>query len=157
MGLFGKEERPAPKPQTPARRQEVAPPQVRPAGRDMTVIAKGATFDGTLTGASDVQIDGTFQGQIRISGRLTIADTGKIKAQLHGKVVIVAGHVKGDVTADERIELKEAATLTGDITAPRILIREGATFDGQVHMKTPTKPQPPATQKSAKNQPPRAS
>jgi cytoskeletal protein CcmA (bactofilin family) len=157
MGLFGKEERPAPKLQAPARRQEAAPQQVRPTGRDMTVIAKDAAFDGTLSGASDVQIDGTFQGQVRISGRLTIAETGKIKAQLHGKVVIVAGHVEGDVTADERIELKEAAALTGDITAPRILIREGATFDGQVHMKTPAKPQAPATPKGAKGQPPRAS
>ena len=152
MGLFGKEERPASKPQAPIRHPEPTPPRAQSVAHDATVIAKGATFDGTLTGNSDVQIDGTFQGRVRVSGHVTVTATGTVKAQLHGKIVVVAGRVEGNVTADGRIELKETATLTGDITAPRILIREGATFDGQVHMKAPGKPQASEDTKTSQEQ-----
>ncbi len=152
MGLFGKEERPAPKPKAPIHRSDPASPQTHPVSHDVTVIAKGATCDGTLNGSSDVQVDGTFQGHVRVSGRVTVTGTGTVTAQLHGKVVIVAGRVEGNVTADERIELKETATLTGDMTAPRILIREGATFEGQVHMKAPGTPKASADTKPTREQ-----
>jgi cytoskeletal protein CcmA (bactofilin family) len=56
----------------------------------------------------------------------------------------VAGTVKGDVLADDKIELKPSANLQGNITAPSILIQEGATFEGQVYMQKPAdlKPAP---------------
>ena len=50
---------------------------------------------------------------------------------------MVAGEIKGNVTADERIELRPSARLLGNMTAPRILIQDGATFEGKVEMKPP--------------------
>jgi cytoskeletal protein CcmA (bactofilin family) len=60
---------------------------------------------------------------------------------VHGKTVTVAGTVTGDITADDRIELEPSARVDGNITAPRILIQDGATFRGQVNMKEPSKRQ----------------
>jgi cytoskeletal protein CcmA (bactofilin family) len=51
--------------------------------------------------------------------------------------VVVAGTVAADITADEKIELEASARVDGNITAPRILIKDGATFKGQVNMKDP--------------------
>ena len=66
-----------------------------------------------------------------------VAPRGRVDATVHGRVVMVAGRVIGDITADEKIELEPTAQVDGDITAPRILIRDGATFRGKVNMKPP--------------------
>jgi cytoskeletal protein CcmA (bactofilin family) len=66
-----------------------------------------------------------------------VAARGRVDATVHGRVVMVAGRVIGDITADEKIELEPTAEVDGDITAPRILIRDGATFRGKVNMKPP--------------------
>jgi len=63
--------------------------------------------------------------------------------------VAIAGTVVGDVTADEKIELEPTARVEGNITAPRILIRDGATFKGQVNMKDPER-RPPVRTSSAR-------
>jgi cytoskeletal protein CcmA (bactofilin family) len=161
MGLFGRDDSPQPGPpaQTPSR---TVPAQ--PAG-DTTVIARSCEIEGTLTGTGDVTIQGRFKGNVDGSGKLFIAEGGKAEARLHARNIVVAGTVKGDVSADEKIELQPSAQLRGNITAPRILIQEGATFEGQVFMKkpvekpaasTPDKPKivdPPATQGSKKPEP----
>ncbi len=57
-----------------------------------------------------------------------------MQGDLHGRTLTVAGRVKGNVSADERVELKPTAQLKGNITAPRMHIAEGATFEGKVFM-----------------------
>ncbi len=137
MGLFGRSDQPA----TPTRQQpeEPRPPQPRGAQPppEVTLVARSATVKGTVTGSGDLRIEGTVEGKVRIGGRLVVGESGRVKAELHGKAVTVAGTVEGNVTADERIELAPSARLTGDITAPRILIQEGATFEGKVFMRSP--------------------
>jgi len=159
MGLFGRtEQHPTP---DPARASETATPVPRPrpapASEEVTLVARSAKVEGQLTGAGDLRIEGTVEGEVRIGGRLVVGEGGRVKARLHGKTVSVAGSVEGDVSADERIELTPTARLTGNITAPRILIQEGATFEGQVFMRSPAKEdgtrpagEPPAASTSAR-------
>jgi len=135
MAFFGRDERPTPKTQAAPVKPKVPATASAANRRETTLVARAARLEGTLTGGGDVQIEGRLDGNVSTSGRLTVAESGQVKAKLHGRVVILSGKVTGDVTADERIELKETAHLVGDITAPRVLIREGASFDGQVHMK----------------------
>ena len=139
MGLFGRDDRsqattgPQEKPAA-ARPAPAAPHQ--PSG-ETTLIAGSTSVEGTLRGSGDIRIEGKITGTVDASGRLLIAQTGTARARLHARVVVVAGTVEGDVTADERIELQPSATLTGNITAPKIHIQEGATFEGEVRMAKP--------------------
>ncbi len=136
MGLFGRDDSPTPKQTaTAALSRNQAPPQ---ASADTTTIARSCRIEGMLTGSGDVTIQGHFQGEIDGSGSLLIAEGGTAEARLHARNIVVAGTVKGDASADEKIELKPSANLLGNITAPRILIQEGATFEGQVYMKKPS-------------------
>lgn len=143
MGLFGRDDRPpqatpsATSANTP--REPAQAPQVH---AKTTLLSKATSFEGGITGSGDVTLEGELKGSVRISGRLVIAQSGNAKASLHGKTVQVAGTVKGDVTADEKIELLASARLNGNITAPRILIQEGAVFEGQVVMKDPNTGKP---------------
>jgi cytoskeletal protein CcmA (bactofilin family) len=142
MGLFGRDDtttKNGPVPATSPSRP-VGPTQTHPSPNDnLTVIARAARFDGVLDGGGDIRVDGEFVGTINGSALLIIADNGRVKATVHAKTVSVSGKVRGDVSADERIELTPSAVVEGNLTAPRILIQEGATFEGQVNMKDPRK------------------
>ncbi|HHQ48936.1 MAG TPA: polymer-forming cytoskeletal protein, partial [Acidobacteria bacterium] len=120
MGLFGKDDRkpasPQPRPQQPRVSQGPAS-----APRDVTVIGRGTRFEGKITGSADMLVEGEVGGAIDGGGTITIAEPGTVKANLHARVVVIAGTVTGDVSADEKIELQPSATLKGNITAPRIL------------------------------------
>jgi cytoskeletal protein CcmA (bactofilin family) len=149
MGLFARDDKPTAggqgiAPSRTAQSPQPSQPQPQHAaqgpGREVTIVAESARFDGTLGGSGDIHICGRFQGKIDSSGNLMIAASGRVKASLHARTVIVSGSVEGDVSAEERIELKPSAKLTGNITAPRILIEEGAAFEGQVHMQSPSAP-----------------
>jgi len=141
MGLFGRDDRSqaTTKPQEPSPAARPAS-QPAPASGETTLIARSTTFEGTIKGSGDIRIEGRITGTVDASGRLLIAESGRARARLHARTVVVSGTVEGDVTADERIELQPSATLTGNITAPKIQIHEGATFEGEVRMAKPDRP-----------------
>ncbi len=137
MGLFNKAQSSAPPSTAPAPRPESPKPQAPGpvAGTtNLTIIAKPATVSGRITGSGDFRIEGRLEGELDASGGVTVAESGSVKGDLHGRTLTVAGTVKGNVSADERVELKPTAKLKGNITAPRMHIAEGATFEGKVFM-----------------------
>ncbi len=139
MGLFGRDQAAPPSPATtPNAKPAPARPAggSKPAGNGTTLVAPGAQFEGSLTGSGDVRIEGRVSGTVAVDGHVIVNQTGLIEATLKARVVVVAGEVHGDVFADEKIELQPTANLVGNMTAPRILIQEGARFEGQVYMDT---------------------
>jgi cytoskeletal protein CcmA (bactofilin family) len=66
---------------------------------------------------------------------LTIGPNGKIKAQVFAKSVIILGEVTGNVTATEKVDIRDNGSVDGDITAPRVAIAEGAHFRGSIDMQ----------------------
>ena len=138
MGLFGRDERATPAPQ--AAGTQPSRPGVQASTHqqgDRTVIAASILVEGTLSGSGHILVDGRVRGSIEGRDEVVVAPRGRVDATVHGRVVMVAGRVIGDITADERIELEPTAQVDGDITAPRILIKDGATFRGKVTMKPP--------------------
>jgi cytoskeletal protein CcmA (bactofilin family) len=101
------------------------------------VIAHPSNIEGRVSGSCEIVINGLVKGTIDGTGRVTISEQGRVEATTHGRVVIVGGAVTGDITADEKIELESSARVDGNITAPRILIKDGASFKGQVNMREP--------------------
>ena len=142
MGIFGKSEsRPpealpekptasAPAP-APVPSPTLLPPAAAPRG---SVIGPRARLKGDITGDDDVVVEGTVEGQVRISRELRVAAGGRVLASVHAASVVVSGEVVGDCTATQRIELQATGRLTGDIRAPRIAIAEGASFKGKSEM-----------------------
>ncbi|HJS59852.1 MAG TPA: polymer-forming cytoskeletal protein [Vicinamibacteria bacterium] len=142
MGIFGKSEaKPEPIPEKPSAPVPVpkpaaatAPPATTPAVARVSVIGARARLKGDITGDDDVVVEGTVEGQIRISRELRVAQGGRVLASVHAASVVVSGEVVGNCTASQRIELLATAKLTGDIRAPRIAIAEGAVFRGKSEM-----------------------
>jgi cytoskeletal protein CcmA (bactofilin family) len=101
----------------------------------MTNLGPSLTINGDVTCQEDMTIHGTVKGTITMQqGTLVIAQTGIAEANVHGSIITVHGTVSGDLVASDKIELTDTATVTGTITAPSLLLREGAAFNGLVDM-----------------------
>lgn len=99
-----------------------------------TVVAPGTHFEGTVTGATEVRIEGEVAGDVQIESRLIIGRQGKVTGTVVAQTVIIAGTMEGDVRAEDRIELGASGVAQGDLSAPRVVIAEGAFFKGRVEM-----------------------
>ena len=99
-------------------------------------IGKSVIIKGELNGSEDLTIEGKVEGKIELRQHvLTIGPNGKIKAQVFAKSVVVLGEVHGNVTATDKVSIRENGAVDGDITAPRVAIAEGAHFRGSVDMQ----------------------
>lgn len=98
------------------------------------VIGSKITIKGEVTGDEDVVVEGTIEGQVRITRDCRVSPTGSVKASIEAQSIIVSGEVTGNCTASSRVEIQATGRLTGDIRAPRIVIAEGAMFRGTSDM-----------------------
>lgn len=115
--------------------------------RDIVNIGKSVVIKGELNGSEDLTIEGQVEGTIQLRDNvLTIGPNGKIKAQIFAKSVIILGEVTGNVTASEKVDIRDNGSVDGDIISPRVAIAEGAHFRGSVDMQRKGAAQP---QKSA--------
>jgi cytoskeletal protein CcmA (bactofilin family) len=101
---------------------------------DKTFLGKDASFKGELSFSGTLCIDGKFEGQINTSGTLIISKSGDIEANINAETVICEGHVKGDITASKKVELRSNSKVTGDVQSPSLNIEVGAKLDGKCDM-----------------------
>jgi len=129
----------APQPPTPV---STGAPVSRPADsghlmeKDIVNIGKSVVIKGELNGSEDLTIEGHVEGTIQLRDHvLTIGPNGRIKAAVFAKSVIVLGEVTGNVTASEKVDIRDNGSVDGDIISPRVAIAEGAHFRGSVDMQ----------------------
>src|ERR1051326_6986368 len=107
-----------------------------PMEKDIVNIGKSVVIKGELNGSEDLTIEGHVEGTIQLKDHvLTIGPNGKIKAQVFAKSVIVLGEVTGNVTASDKVDIRDNGSVEGDIISPRVAIAEGAHFRGSVDMQ----------------------
>jgi cytoskeletal protein CcmA (bactofilin family) len=81
-------------------------------------------------------VEGTVEGTIELRDNvLTVGPNGRIKAQVFAKTVIVMGTVVGNITTSERVDIRDAGSVDGNIVSPRVAIADGAHFRGSVDMQ----------------------
>ena len=100
----------------------------------MTVLDKGAEFEGKLTFEGKVQINGKFRGEVFSDGTLVIGEGAEVDAKIEIDTVIIQGQVTGNIIAKRRIEMHPPAVVKGDIVSPGLVVSEGAVFEGNCSM-----------------------
>lgn len=112
-----------------------AAPQVQQTDRVTSVLGPGITWKGNLRGSGGVRIEGAFEGEITIRGLIVVGETGRVNCEnLKANTVIVAGAVKGNITA-EKLEIRSTGRVWGDVTTVAFSTEEGAFLRGQVRME----------------------
>jgi cytoskeletal protein CcmA (bactofilin family) len=121
----------------------------------MTTIGSSLTITGELTSYEDITVHGKVMGRILMeAGCLMVAPTGQVAATIQATTMSILGRAEGDFGASERIELAPTAEVTGTLTCPVVILRDGATFNGVVDMdrqaaKATAKPKPAGVTASA--------
>jgi cytoskeletal protein CcmA (bactofilin family) len=113
-----------------ARRQ-----QPNEEGSKVANIGKAISIRGDLTGNEDMVIEGEVEGKVDLpNNQLTVGANGKVKAEIHAKGIVIVGQVVGNVVGVERIEIQATGRVEGDVTAPKLVVAEGAQLNGTIQM-----------------------
>ena len=150
--MWKKEETPRSPTAPPRPRPEPSPVQrnPQPPASSLPTVGQKIRLKGEITGEEDLLIEGQVEGSVVLrSHAVTIGEEGEVKASIVGRTITVKGSVKGNLTADEQIVLHSSATVEGDLTAPRVMMEDGATFRGGIDMGTPSAPSGPARARKA--------
>ena len=99
-------------------------------------IGKSIVIKGEVSGSEDLTIEGQVEGKIELrEHNLTVGSTGRVHADIAAKSIIVLGQVRGNLTANEKVDIREKGSVEGDIVAPRVAIADGADFRGSIDMR----------------------
>ncbi len=149
-GSGEREETPSPPP--PPAPVATAPPspklEPRKERATMANIGKSIHIKGDVIGDEDLVIEGRVEGRVELKNHhLTVGPNGDVSGEVAAKQVTLVGKVSGNIIATERAELSDTGRLDGDLTSPRLLVKEGAQLNGTITMKSgpaAAKPQPVA-------------
>ena len=93
--------------------------------KDIVNIGKSVVIKGELNGSEDLTVEGKVEGTIQLREHvLTIGPNGRIKAEVFAKSVIVLGEVVGNVSASEKVDIRDNGSIDGDIVSPRVAIAD---------------------------------
>ena len=109
--------------------------QTSPAERVTSVLGMGIVWKGKLSGSGGLRIEGAFEGDINLRGLLVVGETARVTCEtLQANTVIVAGAVRGDITA-EKVEIRSTGRVWGDVVTAAFSTEEGAFLRGQITME----------------------
>jgi len=107
-----------------------------------TLIGKEVVVEGLLKTEGDIQINGQFTGEIETSGDLIVGEHAKVKAEITGNNVYVAGEVEGNITAKEKLEILETGRINGNVTSQAMSIEPGGILKGSSEMQEVSEEEP---------------
>ena len=107
--------------------------------KNVSVIGPTLIFKGELSADEDLVIDGTIEGTIAHHKKnLTIGREGRVTADIHATSVIVEGVLNGDIHSDGMVSLANGATVIGNVYCARLVMEDGARFNGKIEMTEPS-------------------
>jgi cytoskeletal protein CcmA (bactofilin family) len=106
------------------------------AAERMSVLGPTLRFKGELSAEEDLLIEGSVEGSIQHSQRITVGPKGKVKANIDAALIVVEGKVEGDLRAQKSVKIKDTAEVRGNVHAPSVTITEGANFNGGIEMES---------------------
>lgn len=99
-----------------------------------TYVAAGSHIEGTISGETEVLVDGALEGSVELDGRFVLGRKGRIQGDVAAHSVQISGKVKGNVRATEKIEVATSGSIEGDLAAPLVSIAEGGVCNGRIEM-----------------------
>lgn len=99
--------------------------------KDLNLIGTGTTVEGKIKSQGSIRIDGKLIGELVASENLFVGESGQVEGTLNARNITVGGKVQGEVIAAEKLVFESKAHVRGEIKAAKLVIEEGAVFDGK--------------------------
>ena len=117
---------------------------------ERATIGSSILVKGDLSGEEHLLIQGRVEGQINLDGNdLTVGSRGRVKADIHAKLISVEGEVRGNLFGEEKITIRKTGNVKGNLVAPRVSLEDGATFKGSIDMGAKTTQEGPSSRSSS--------
>lgn len=100
----------------------------------VTIIGANTVVNGNLEGDEDLTIEGRVEGTINLSRTLTIESNGVVHANINVRNAVISGVLVGNVEAEDSVHITDEGRVMGDISAPRVILVDGASFRGSIDM-----------------------
>jgi cytoskeletal protein CcmA (bactofilin family) len=107
-----------------------------------TILGPGMTLKGELQGEGTVVILGSFEGDIALDGSLHVGPDARVEANISASAIVVAGIVRGNLSAHTRVEILASGSLTGSVRSGSFTAADGAVVKGELWVEPP--PEAPA-------------
>ena len=123
----------APVPHAPVRYMEDSRPAVTTAMKNSeSILAAGLTIEGKIECSGNIRVAGRFQGNVKVTGELTVEPGASINGEVAADTVLVGGEIQGHIVATSRVEFKESGVLIGDLKAGSLTVAAGSKMRGKV-------------------------
>jgi cytoskeletal protein CcmA (bactofilin family) len=103
----------------------------------LSLVGAGTTIEGKIKTDGSMRIDGKLVGDVMAKANVTVGGTGVVEGTISAANIALAGRVQGTLVATEKLVLENKSVMRGDIRASKLVVDEGAVFDGQCAMSTP--------------------
>ena len=106
-----------------------------PAASAAAIVGAALVINGELSGNEDVVVAGRFEGKITLpSNSVMVSQGGQVEADILAKVIQIEGQMTGDIQGGERVVITATGQMEGRISAPRVVLIDGARFKGSIDM-----------------------
>jgi len=102
--------------------------------KDLNLIGNGTTVEGKIKSQGSIRIDGKLNGELFANENIFVGESGDVDGALQARSITIGGKVQGTVTATEKLVLETKSKVHGEIKAAKLVIDEGAVFDGKCTM-----------------------
>jgi cytoskeletal protein CcmA (bactofilin family) len=96
------------------------------------ILGRTVKVRGRVAGEGDLRIEGTVEGDVRVSGELTIGNSGVVTGQANARAVVIEGNLDGDVLASGEVSIRAGARVSGNMNGASVALEEGASFEGRI-------------------------
>lgn len=111
-----------------------APMADKNAVKELNIIGSGTTIEGKMRTQGNIRVDGKMVGELHAAENVAVGLTGEIEGNINGRNVTIGGKIRGNIIAVDKLVFEGKAVVRGDIRAARLVIDEGAVFDGKISM-----------------------
>jgi cytoskeletal protein CcmA (bactofilin family) len=110
------------------------------SGELNTIIGKGSEVEGSIKIRSGLRVDGKIKGSVSATDSIIVGKDGAIEGEVHAKNAIIGGYVNGKLVASGKVVLEADSRFEGELHTAKLVIDEGAVFEGQCSMAGEEKP-----------------
>lgn len=122
-------------PDDAAPRAAAGAPVGAPLDPGRAVLGSGLALRGEITGEGDFHIYGRFEGEIDVSGRVVVADAAQVDANINAASIVIAGKVRGNLSASTHLDILPTGVLTGTLKAGSFSAAEGSSVKGEIWLE----------------------
>ncbi|MFQ5798838.1 MAG: polymer-forming cytoskeletal protein [Bacteroidota bacterium] len=102
--------------------------------KELNILGAGTVMEGKLMSQGSIRIDGKLTGDVSSAENVAVGSTAEIEGMVSGKNITIGGKVRGKVNASEKLVFEGNAVVRGDVRSSKLVIDEGALFDGKCTM-----------------------